>query len=125
MNRCLKWVGATAALALTGCVSAQQPLSNVCNPGFSSFSFGVNSTWLLDVGPQGCTSTLNLSGGAVIASSIVKPARNGAAFVQGTTWGYTPSASYRGPDQFVMSLTGGGFAGTATSLVTVQVRVVP
>ena len=67
MNRCLKWVGATAALALTGCVSAQQPLSNVCNPGFSSFSFGVNSTWLLDVGPQGCTSTLNLSGGAVIA----------------------------------------------------------
>ena len=125
MRRYIRWGACAAALALTGCVGVQQPLSNVCNPGYTSFSFGVNSTWLLDVGPQGCTSTLSLSGGAVISSSIAKPARNGAAFIQGTTWGYTPSAGYRGPDQFVMSLTGDGFAGSATSLVTVQVRVVP
>ncbi len=118
-------VGRIAALVLAGlcagCVSATP--GTTCQPEASSFAFGMNSKWLMVVGPAGCSDTLDLTGGMLLNSAIVQQAQNGTAFVQGASYGYTPRAGFTGRDQYVMSLTGQGNAGSATSLVTVQVNV--
>lgn len=112
-------VGVVASLG--GCVSASQ--GTQCMPEASSFGFGQNSTWLLYVGGAGCSATLDLWGAMMTNSAIVQQAGHGAAFVSGTTYGYTPAAGFAGPDQFKMSLTGQGNAGSGTSIVTVNVVV--
>lgn len=114
---------AALLLSVSGCVTAP-PSNGECNPEASSFGFGTNSTWLLVVGPKGCSDTLDLSGGFIVTSSVVQQAQNGTAFMSGASYGYTPRPGYVGADQFKLSLTGQGNAGQATSIVTVRVKVV-
>ncbi|MHB2169107.1 Ig-like domain-containing protein [Alsobacter sp. R-9] len=112
---------AVAAALLAGCQSV--PSNGQCNPEYAPFAFGETSNWLMIVGPAGCADTLNLFGAMMTNSTIVTPPANGTAFVQGTSYGYTPRAGFTGTDQFVMALTGRGNAGTATSQVIVKVQV--
>jgi hypothetical protein len=115
-------VPAALALGLAGCVSTP-PSNGQCQPELAPFSFGETSNWLMIVGPGGCTDTLDLFGAMMVNSSLTQPPANGTAFVQGTSYGYRPNPGFTGKDQFVMSLTGRGNAGTATSKVIVQVQV--
>ncbi len=110
------------ATALSACVSAP-PSNGQCQPEYAPFAFGETSNWLMIVGPGGCTDTLDLFGAMMTSSTLTQPPANGTAFVQGTSYGYLPNAGFSGKDQFVMSLTGRGNAGSATSKVIVQVQV--
>lgn len=115
-------IPAAVALGLAGCVGSP-PSNGQCQPEYAPFAFGETSNWLMVVGPGGCTDTLNLFGAMMMSSSLTTPPANGTAFVNGTSYGYQPNAGFSGKDQFVMSLTGRGNAGTATSKVIVQVQV--
>jgi hypothetical protein len=113
-----------ATLALAACQTAGGPSANgQCQPEYAPFAFGETSNWLMIVGPSGCTDTLSLSGAMMLGSSMVTPASNGTAFVQGTSYGYTPNPGFSGQDRFVMSLTGQGGTGKGTSQVIVTVKV--
>ena len=59
-----RMMGRVAALVFAGlcagCVSATP--GTTCQPEASSFAFGMNSKWLMVVGPAGCSDTLDLTG---------------------------------------------------------------
>jgi hypothetical protein len=100
-----------------------------CNVDRWRFSFGSDTSTTMRVTSGGhCKMTMSTGRGSGLESiAVTQPAQHGTAASNGSVAYpeivYTPSRGFKGSDQFVFTLTGGGKNRQGASNVTVAVTV--